>query len=96
MLAKTDGAALEVVISAYQEWRAAEAHVKKHGLVLAGAGKIVHKNPCVGIAKDARKQVMDGLKEFGLTPASRSKVTAGTGAKANDPVADLLNKRKPA
>lgn len=81
-----DAVALEMVCDAYMEYRAARAKVLKLGMtyeqkILVREDEDSHtevlqirERPEVKIASDAWKRLRSGLAEFGLTPASRSKV----------------------
>ena len=50
--------------------------------------------PQVAIASDAMKRALRMLTEFGLTPASRSKVSALGGDDNSDPLADIMRDMK--
>ncbi|MCU6671159.1 phage terminase small subunit P27 family [Enterobacteriaceae bacterium H4N4] len=92
-----DGKALELLIEAYTEYR-------HHCEVLAEEGytyistsatgeKMVKAHPAAVMKSDAWKRIRAMLGEFGMTPASRSKVGAKVPAEA-DPLEAFLNKRK--
>jgi P27 family predicted phage terminase small subunit len=70
--------ALELLVSAYAEYRRAQAIVERRGATYATRterGMIVRRRPEVAIAGDAWRRVKGMLVEFGLTPAARSRVS---------------------
>lgn len=74
LLSECDAAALASYCSAYSLYQAAAKSVAKDGILLIGTMG-VRKNPAVGVMLDAWKAVRAFASEFGLSPASRSKVT---------------------
>lgn len=92
-----DGKALELLIEAYTEYRqhcdvlAEEGYTYK--TVSATGEDIVKAHPAAVMKSDAWKRIRAMLTEFGMTPASRSKVGAKGPAEA-DPLEEFLKKRK--
>jgi len=92
-----DGKALELLIEAYTEYRqhcdvlAEEGYTYK--TVSATGEDIVKAHPAAVMKSDAWKRIRAMLGEFGMTPASRSKVGAKGTAEA-DPLDEFLKKRK--
>lgn len=92
-----DGKALELLIEAYTEYRqhcdvlAEEGYTYK--TVSATGEDIVKAHPAAVMKSDAWKRIRAMLGEFGMTPASRSKVGAKGPAEA-DPLEEFLKKRK--
>jgi P27 family predicted phage terminase small subunit len=92
-----DGKALELLIEAYTEYRqhcdvlAEEGYTYK--TVSATGEDIVKAHPAAVMKSDAWKRIRAMLSEFGMTPASRSKVGASGPAEA-DPLEEFLKKRK--
>lgn len=78
LLSKVDDTALELLAVAYQEWYEAEEVLAKAGRVYesenATGGKIMRPHPAAQQSSDAWKRIRMMLIEFGLTPASRSKL----------------------
>jgi len=79
LLTVADGKALAAYCSAYAQLAKAEAAIEKYGILLAtldqitGVGEL-KVNPAVRVKSDALRQMKSFLIEFGLTPASRSKL----------------------
>lgn len=92
-----DGLALQLLTEALAEWAEARQQVRKRGLTYdtttVTGGTMRRPNPEVAIAADAWRRAMTMLGQFGLTPASRSKVSAQLMEEENDPLLDLLNER---
>jgi P27 family predicted phage terminase small subunit len=94
VLTKADRTALEMLCDAYAEYRQAREFVEQYGMtygVTTKEGDTLHKvYPQVAIASDAYKRVRSMMTEFGLTPASRSKVSA-QGEEQKDPLGEYMN-----
>ena len=95
-----DGAALSLLVEALAEW--AEARQAVIGVGGVGGVGLVYEmetesgqtmrrpKPEVAQASDAMKRALRMLTEFGLTPSSRSKVSALGGEDGNDPFAEMM------
>lgn len=94
VLTRADRHALELLVDAYSEWRDCRAAVRKHGPVQTvrtkAGGEMVRQRPEVAMAANAWRRVMAALAEFGLTPASRTRV-AGDVAET-DPLEEFLRR----
>jgi P27 family predicted phage terminase small subunit len=89
-----DGPALELLTEALAEWAEARRAVHLAGLTYETTtmtGDVMRRpNPEVAIASDAWRRALKMLTEFGLTPASRSKVSALGGEDGKDPFAEMI------
>jgi len=85
LLSDLDMVALAAYCQAYGRWTQAEMELKGSGIIIKTQNGNVIQNPLVGIANQAMIQTHKFLVEFGLTPASRSKVSAN---KQDDKKAD--------
>lgn len=74
LLTSVDRAALAAYCSAYARWVDAESKVQQHGLVVKSPSGFPIQNPYVGIANTALDHMRKFLIEFGMTPASRSRL----------------------
>lgn len=105
VLTTADGAALAAYCKLHALNLRAEAAIDKFGIVYAKVDdvgvSVLKKNPAVAIFESTARLIRSFLQEFGLTPASRSKVAASEGrdlepdVKAQDQLQDFLD-RKPA
>lgn len=84
LLTVVDVPALAGYCQAYQRWREAEAAVQTHlAAGLAGLGTAIQSG-LEGMARDRLRLMTTMAKEFGFTPASRSRVSAAP-SKEEDP-----------
>ena len=90
-----DGPALQLLTEALAEWAEARRAVHLAGFTYETTtmtGDVMRRpNPEVSIAADAWRRALKMLTEFGLTPASRSKVSALGGEDGKDPFAQMMN-----
>lgn len=98
VITELDSRAAEMLTVAYSEYREAREEVKANGsLTYTEVGAMgqekLKPHPAVGIADAAWKKFRAMATEFGMTPASRSKVNAvqAEGSSASD---DLLNRKR--
>ena len=98
VLTLADRKALELLVSAYAEWRDCRDTVRLEGAFFdshtAAGSPTIKAHPAVAAAADAWRRVRSMLVEFGLTPAARSKVSAAEAAVA-DPFDEWRNRRGP-
>lgn len=90
LLTAGDAAAFSAYCGQYSIWTAAMEAVKREGLVITLANGVLAQNPNLNIATKASKEMRAFLVEFGLTPASRSRVeAAGPKDTKRNPFAEL-------
>lgn len=87
LLTQLDRTALALYCQAYGRWVEAEAKAVEHGLVVKTTNGNAIPNPYLGVANKAAKQMLEILVEFGMTPSSRTRVTAVEEPDAGDPKA---------
>lgn len=96
VLTMADLAAFAGYCQAYARWREAEEFITKHGSIFKTPSGYVQQVPQVSIAQQNLKLMQSFATEFGLTPASRSRIIA-TNAEASsfsdDPMEQLLSIR---
>jgi P27 family predicted phage terminase small subunit len=90
LLTKVDRAALAAYCQAWARWCEAERNVQKYGHVVKSPSGYPIQNPYVGIANTALDQMRKFLIEFGMTPASRSRLSVETAPKHSKLAAFLL------
>jgi len=76
LLTTIDRAALALYCDAYGRWLEAIEALQKYGAVVKSPNGYPVQSPYVSIANKAGEQVRLLLAEFGMSPASRSRVTA--------------------
>ena len=83
LLTEIDRAALAAYCQTYARWIEAEQHIAQLGLVVkAPRTGYPIQNPYLPIANKALEHMRNFLTEFGMTPASRSRIIAGAGGGA--------------
>lgn len=82
LLTRIDRAALVLYCQAWARNQLAEAEIAEKGLTIATALGNIIQNPAVGVANKAAELAHKFLTEFGMTPSSRSRVSAAGGGKA--------------
>ncbi len=81
---------------AYARWKEAEEFITQHGSIFKTPSGYVQQVPQVSIAQQNLKIMQSFCTEFGLTPASRSRIiatNAETSFISDDPMEQLLNTR---
>ena len=97
VLTVADGYALEMLCRTWAKWQDAEQSLAKHGSVFPirnpdGSLKYLQQSPWVSITRQLSDQLLKMLREFGLTPSARTRISTEP-AEAADPLQDLLNRR---
>lgn len=89
VLQLADHTALQILAETYGEWRNADMNVKADGMIYhtetADGAPMIRPNPAVAQRADAARRLQSMLSEFGMTPASRSKVTVKDAGDGEDP-----------
>jgi P27 family predicted phage terminase small subunit len=84
LLTGLDRAALAAYCQAWSRWIAAEQQLQAQGAVILAPSGYPIQNPQLAIANKALAQLRAFAAEFGLSPASRSRVAAPTSPKKDD------------
>lgn len=94
LLTVVDRAALAAYCQAWSRWVEAEEQMSKPDfkLVRSTDKGYEHASPWVGVANNALKQMKAFLVEFGLTPASRSRVSVAK-PEEKDPYSEFLARK---
>jgi P27 family predicted phage terminase small subunit len=92
LLSEIDRAALAMYCQCWGRWVEAERELEKSGpLVKTRNSNYPIVNPYLSIANKAMRQMASILAEFGMTPASRSRIKAGVPSTERDPFQELLD-----
>lgn len=75
LLTIIDMAALAAYCVAYSRWVEAEDMIRKHGMLVKSPNGYPMQSPYLAIANKALDQMKGFLTEFGMTPASRSRLS---------------------
>ena len=76
VLTEVDMAAFAGYCQAYARWKAAEEFISKHGAIVKTPSGYWQQVPQVSIAQQYLKDMQKLAEQFGLTPASRSRIIA--------------------
>ena len=76
ILTEVDMAAFAGYCQAYARWKAAEEFISKHGAIVKTPSGYWQQVPQVSIAQQYLKDMQKLAEQFGLTPASRSRIIA--------------------
>jgi P27 family predicted phage terminase small subunit len=92
VLSLPDELALEQLVEAYADWRQAHEVIAAEGThyetTSSTGGTMIRAHPAVAMRSDAARRFQSLMSEFGLTPASRSRVsTTGDDGAQDDPAA---------
>jgi P27 family predicted phage terminase small subunit len=90
LLGKVDRAALAAYCDAYAQWVEASKTLQSEKLVLTSPNGYMYQNPWLSIANKAKADMTKFMNEFGMTPASRKKVSVNA-KNENDPYDEWLN-----
>ncbi|WP_232340790.1 phage terminase small subunit P27 family [Burkholderia pseudomallei] len=83
LLTVIDAPALALYCEAFARWKDANDNIVKFGAVIKAPSGFPIQSPFLAIANKTHAQMVRLLAEFGMTPSSRSRVTA----KKPDPTA---------
>lgn len=85
-----DAVALGLLADALLEYREAKDVMAQHGAIAYGNSGAPYAHPAAVQVRQLRADIRNLLKDFGLTPASRDKVTLPDDQDA-ETIADILN-----
>lgn len=93
VLTTADLTAFAGYCQAYARWKEAEEFISQHGSIFQTPSGYVQQVPQISIAQQNLKIMQSFCSEFGLTPATRSRIIAdgGKAGSADDPMEALLN-----
>jgi P27 family predicted phage terminase small subunit len=89
LVTQIDRAALAAYCQAWGRWVEAEEAIKRHGVVIKSPNNFPIQSPYLAIANKAMDQMRLLLAEFGMTPSSRTRVTASPTTAAGLTTEDL-------
>jgi len=90
-LTSADGDALAAYCEAKVTWRMAQDAIETHGIIVSTT-QGQSKNPACTVSNEALKNMRALMSEFGLTPASRTKIQVHT-PDTDSPLSRLLDAR---
>lgn len=93
LLTQIDASAMAAYCQAYSRWKQAEIALNKHGTVFKTPNGYIQQLPQVAIAQKYSKIMREFCQEFGLTPASRTRINTQKLGEEDDPMEQLLRNR---
>ena len=97
VISYADTAAMTLLCDVLAQWVSVRVTIAKKGRVyelLSDGGKVYRARPEVAMEADLWRRAQRMLVEFGLTPASRSKVSALVAGEEKDPLSALMDEAK--
>jgi P27 family predicted phage terminase small subunit len=76
LVTEIDRPALALLCQAWGRWVEAEDALKRYGVMVKSPAGFPMQSPYLAVANKAMEQMRSLLSEFGLTPASRTRVSA--------------------
>jgi len=93
LLSDLDVSGLAAYCNAYATWVDALGQIKAKGAIIPAPNGYPMPSPYIKISRDAQGEMMSWLKEFGMTPSARSRVTVDPGEEEEDPLDNLIKMR---
>ena len=92
ILTELDMAPFALYCQAYARWKEAEEFISQHGSIFQTPSGYVQQVPQVSIAQQNLKIMQSFCSDFGLTPATRSRIIAAGGddTGSDDPMESVL------
>ncbi len=87
LLTRIDRAALAAYCQAWARWVEAEGQLKKFGVIVKSPNGYPMQSPLLAIANKALEQMRKFLTEFGMTPASRTRIHANPDSRGGSDLA---------
>ena len=75
LLTEVDGLALAMLCEAFAQYMAAKTVVDSEGMLLVSEKGNSYQHPAAGLMTQARGELMKWAREFGMTPAARSRIS---------------------
>ena len=89
LLTEVDGLALAMLCEAFAQYMTAKTVVDSEGLLLVSEKGNSYQHPAAGLMTQARGELMKWAREFGMTPAARSRISVQAADNAPT-LADML------
>ena len=74
IITQLDRTAFAALVQSYVHWIKAQEGIKETGLLIRGPDGAARVNPLLRVSRDAQAEFTRMLGEFGMTPASRTRV----------------------
>lgn len=91
VLDKADAMTVELLCQARADWIEAREVLQFEGAYYTSNNGLIRAHPMLAMRNEASKRMLTLLAELGMTPASRSKVSAVPTDEPDDPAAEYFN-----
>jgi P27 family predicted phage terminase small subunit len=92
LISDLDLAAFALYCTAWARWIEAEQALSTYGLMLKSPNGFPIQSPYLAVANRAMDQIRSLMSEFGMSPATRTRVSALPEDDSDDPMEQLLRK----
>jgi len=92
LITDLDRAAFAAYCQSWSRWVEAEEALKTYGMMLRGPNNLPVRSPYLQVANQAMDQLRGLLSDFGMSPSSRSRVSASPMADEEDEFEALLRR----
>lgn len=89
LLTRIDRGALAAYCQSYGRWEEAERKLVKEGVLFETSNGNLIQNPRLAVANKAMEMMHKFLTEFGMTPASRSRISVPKDESLDDPLTEF-------
>ncbi len=93
LITDLDRAAFAAYCQAWGRWVEAEEALRQYGMMLRGPNNTPVRSPYLQVANQALDQLRGLLSDFGMSPASRSRVSASPLAPEDDEFEQFLRRQ---
>jgi P27 family predicted phage terminase small subunit len=90
LISDLDLAAFALYCTAWARWIEAEQALSTYGLMLKSPNNFPVQSPYLAVANRAMDQIRSLMSEFGMSPATRTRVSALPDSDEDDPMEQLL------
>ena len=90
VLSAIDRTAFAAYCQSFARWKEAQEHVNLEGSVYETDGGMKRPNPWIAISNTEQRLMLQAASEFGLTPASRSRIVADSEGKESEDELEVI------
>lgn len=89
LLTEIDALALAMLCEAFAQYKAAKQVVDRDGYLAVSSQGNTYQHPAVALMTGARNEMLKWMREFGMTPSARSRITLDA-RQEEESLADIL------
>jgi P27 family predicted phage terminase small subunit len=92
LISDLDVMALAAYCNAFATWVSAMKNIREHGTLVRSPNGYAMPSPYIKIQRDAQDEMLKWLREFGMTPAARTRVLSDDSDSDDDPFSVLAKR----